>query len=149
MRNLLTSFLKLKTTSMIKKTLFALSSIFLMAIGIYLSESCNKKEKKESIQIGNVRLFAIVLDTSGKKIPTIVIRVISEAIKFDSITKQKTIGYDTVFGVERSFQLRDSLNKPIKDSLGNPRYGTGYFAIGKDSVNTNVCGQPIDSLIKK
>jgi len=85
----------------------------------------------------------VVLDTNGKKIPAIVVRLIKEGIKYDSLNNKKVIVYDTVFGVQRVYQLAE------KDSLGKPRYSTGYFQIGGDSVNTNVCNQPIDSLLKK
>lgn len=137
---------------MIKKAIYFISGIMITAVLIWVTPSCGNTDrgnKEQQPQVGQARLFAVVIDTSGKKIPTIVLRVISEAIKLDSATKKKVIAYDTIFGVERTFQLKDSLNKPLKDSLGNFKYGTGYFPIGKDSVNTGVCGQPIDSLIKK
>lgn len=132
------------------KTIALIATILIL----WLSPSCNRDEDKKDTttqtpSIGQDRLFAIVLDTTGKKTPTIVLRAIQKSIVFDSITKKDKIVYDTVYGVERAFPALDSLKRPIKDSLGNTKIMTGYFLIGKDSVNTNVCGQPIDSLIKK
>lgn len=136
---------------MINKTLYALSAVAIMTLFIYLTPSCNGNDKKQGTiqKEGQARLFAIILDTSGKKVPVIVLRVTTKGIKYDSTTKQDKIVYQEIFGVERSFPILDSLKHPIKDSLGNIRYGSAWFPIGKDSVELDVCGKNIDSLIKK
>lgn len=127
-----------------------ISGILIISLVVYLTPSCNDKKKQEpSPKEGQARLFAIILDTSGKKVPVIVLRVTTKGIKYDSTTKQDKIVYQEIFGVERSFPILDSLKHPIKDSLGNIRYGSAWFPIGKDSVELDVCSKNIDSLIKK
>ncbi len=117
----------------------------LIIIGILILSfpSCSNKEQKQIIpQVGEAKVFAVVLDTNGKKIPTIAVRLIKETIKTDSSTNKKEIVYDTLYGIERVYP--NGL-----DSLGKQKYSVGYFQIGKDSVNTDVCNKPLDSLLKK
>jgi len=120
-------------------------TLALIIIGILILSfpSCSNKEQKQIIpQVGEAKVFAVVLDTNGKKFPTIAVRLIKETIKTDSATNKKEIVYDTIYGVERVYQNG-------VDSLGKPKYTTGYFQIGKDSVNTDVCNKPLDSLLRK
>lgn len=123
----------------IKNTL----ALILIGILILSFPSCSNKETKPPIpQVGEAKIFAVVLDTNGRKIPAIVVRLIKETIKTDSSTNKKSIVYDSLYGIERIYQTG-------LDSLGKPKYATGYFLIGKDSVNTNVSNIPLDSLTKK
>lgn len=85
------------------------------------------------------RLFAVYLDTSGLKIPGIVLRQISKVIKYDSAAKIETIITDTLWGVQRIMYPKDTTKQPSLE----------WFVIGKDSVNTHVENISIDSLIKK
>ena len=121
------------------------NTIALILIGILILSfpSCSNKETKQPItQVGEAKIFAVVLDTNGKKFPTIAVRLIKETIKTDSSTNKKSIVWDTLYGVERIYQNG-------VDSSGKPKYTTGYFQIGNDSVQTNVSNIPLDSLLKR
>lgn len=122
------------------RNLFALILIGLVTL---LFNSCGSNDKStQPPPIGEAKIFAIALDTNGKKFPTIIIRVINKAVKYDSLNKKDIITIDTIYGVERFYQNG-------VDSLGRPKMFNGYFPIGKDSVWTNVCNTPLDSLLKK
>ena len=121
------------------------NTIALIIIGILILSfpSCSNKETKQiTPQAGEAKVFAVVLDTNGKKFPTIAVRLIKETIKTDSSTNKKSIVWDTLYGIERLY-----INGT--DSLGKPKYTTGYFQIGNDSVQTNVSNIPLDSLLKR
>lgn len=131
--------------------LMKIISILAMSFLIYFTPSCDGAypKEKEVPKEGQSRIFAVVTDTNGVKFPTIVLRLITKSIKYDSLTKKDIVGVDTFYGVERKVPVLDSLKKPKLDSTGLPLFTTGYFMIGKDSVNTDVCNKPIDTLIKK
>jgi len=120
------------------------NTIALIIIGILILSfpSCSNKETKQPIpQVGEAKIMAVYIDSTGKKVPAIMLRVIKEGIKYDSIKKEKKIVYDTLYGYEKVY-----VNGV--DSSGKPKYTIGYFQISKDSVNTNVSNIPLDSLTK-
>lgn len=85
------------------------------------------------------KLFAVYLDTSGFKIPGLVLRRIDKTVKWDSIQKKDIVITDTLWGVQRVFYPKDTTKKPSLE----------WFQIGKDSVNTHVENINVDSLLKK
>lgn len=120
------------------------NTLALIIIGILILSfpSCSNKETKPPIpQVGEAKIMAVYIDSTGKKVPAIMLRVIKESIKTDSIKKEKKIVYDTLYGYEKVY-----VNGV--DSSGKPKYTIGYFQISQDSVNTNVSNIPLDSLIK-
>lgn len=125
--------------------------ISLLFIAAVLAASCSTKKeiKPPTPMTGQTKIMAVYLDTNGIKYPAIVMRVIQKTIKYDSLKAQDVIVYDTLFGVERTFPQRDNAGNIITDSAGKPKYFTGIFSIGKDSVNTHVENIPLDSLLKK
>ena len=122
----------------------------LIIASLLLFYACGGSKKKSEVPIpGEKKLLAIYTDTDGIKKPGIVVMVITKTIKYDSLTKKDNIVIDTIWGRPVNVPLLDSLKRPVKDSLGQLKYLSGFALIGKDSVNWRIEGKSVDSLIKK
>jgi|GEM_PF-3702351 len=119
----------------------------LFAVSVLMFVSCDKK-KEQKIDEGEVRVMGVYTNSAGQKVPTIFLRVIKVSMAFDSVNEKYSHKVDTLWGIEKSVPVLDSLNHPKKDSLNNPIYKSYWAVVSKDSVNTHVENIPLEILLK-
>lgn len=106
--------------------------------------------KKPNSRVGQYEYFATWMGRDGQKNYGIITAAITKVAKYDSSAGKDVVVIDTLCALAFTPALRDSLGKVVYDSLGMPKPGARqYTVIGKDSVNFNVGGVPIQDLIKK
>lgn len=134
------------------KNLMWFTITILYGVALSFTPSCNDKKKDTPIEqkAEQGRVFGLYKDSTGKWQPALVMRVIQEGIQYDSIKKTKSIGYDTLYGVDRIKELIVG-GKVQLDSLTNkPKLTLIPIQISHDSVMVkNIEGIIIDSLQKK
>lgn len=129
--------------------------IRLVVIGIFILSfpACGSKDKEYDIpqKAEEGRIFALYLDSTGKWIPTLALRVIQEGIKLDSVKGTKSIAYDSIYGVDRLVGMIDNFGNPIMDSATKKQKLTLVpIRISKDSIRwRGIEGVIIDSLDNK
>lgn len=117
---------------------------------LFLFSACGGSDKKaKAPDLGETKLLAIYTDTSGNKVPMIVLRIIAVRPTFDSTNNKYEVVTDTFWGIEKRYPLLDSLKRPMLDSLKQPLYGSGWVKVGKDSINTHIENISVDSLTKR
>jgi hypothetical protein len=131
---------------------FLISGLFLAVLIIWLCGCGNGSgEKLPLVKAGDAKIVAAYIKRDSGAAVDIVLRRIFKNIKTDSVKGVDNVIYDTLYGTPIYIKLLDSLQRFVKthdgrDSINpNPQ----YIGIGKDSVFTDICNTPIDSLIRK
>lgn len=129
---------------------FGIAAIILVSAVLMM---CNNKSGSSSysgrLEPRQDKVVAIYINPDSTRRLEVMYRAIVKGIDYDSIKKKDYILYDTIWGRPVSFQAKDSLNKPMVDSLGKPVYTIRYIYIRKDSVIWDIAGKSLDSLLRK
>lgn len=134
------------------KSNFIVAVVFALVLVIMLC-SCGRSvvKDKEVPRVGDARILGVYTKRDGSKQVDILFRRIYEAIKYDSIKKEKIIVTDTLFAFPVTIKQVDSVGHILKDREGKDSINPNpvYVPIGKDSVRTDVSNIPVDSLLRK
>lgn len=115
--------------------------------------SCNsgKDEPEDRATTTNPKpdFYWAVVQKNGHKELGNVLREIVDFVKYDSVTKKKTIVTDTICRVWWTWPQIDTLTKTIlKTNDGKDSLRTELIPISKDSVNFKIENIPIRELVK-
>lgn len=117
-----------------------------------LYASCKGESKENELPTtGDAKIIAVFTKRDGTKQIDILLRRIFETIHTDSVTKKKTIVFDTLYGQPFIVKATDSTGKILKAINGQDSLSPNpvYAPINKDSVNTKIENISVDSLLKK
>lgn len=109
--------------------------------------SCNSKQHKPRVKEGVEKIVGVYTVNKTKNL-AILLRKISKVVKFDTVEMQDAMFVDTVWGYPSMVPIKDSLGKPVLDSLKQPKMSVQYVILPKDSVNWKVENINVDDLIK-
>lgn len=114
--------------------------------------SCNTTEKKPKIQAipGVTYIVAVYTETTGNKFIEVIAREIKVVPVFDTTIQDYDTKVDTQYYKPVYLPIKDSLGKPILDSLTHqPKTRKDFYQIGKDSINWHITNIPVSELLKK
>jgi hypothetical protein len=101
--------------------------------------------------LSEARILAVHTKSDSTKALSVMLRVITKQVKYDSVKKKDMIVIDTAWGYpQENLPLLDSLGKPVMDSLGKPKLDPvpKYLLVKKGTVNWRVENISVDSLLK-
>lgn len=125
-----------------KRILAALVLIGITAFVIYIFPSCNKTKEDSEIKLGKERIVVCYQDKDSATMLIAVRFIVAKSVK------KNNAEVDTIWIVNKRLPFVDSLQKPIMDSLGKPLFGFGDVQVSKDSINWQIQGVSVDSLLK-
>jgi hypothetical protein len=101
--------------------------------------------------MSEARILAVHTRPDSTKALSVMLRVITKKVEYDSAARKDRIVIDTAWGYpQENIPLLDSLGKPVMDSLGKPKLDPvpKYLLVKKGTVNWRVENISVDSLLK-